>query len=77
MVLEPEDRKIRESDMVNNQLFSFDIDSVGLFSNYFPHNNVERVLKNCITKRSRKKSRHLSKKFQSRGGKIREEGTTT
>lgn len=73
MALENDDKKIGESISVGNEMFSLDIDSLGLFSNYFPHNNVEKVIRTCMMKKSRKKSRHMSKRFQSRGGRIKEE----
>jgi hypothetical protein len=55
-----------ESFLINTDLFLFDIDAVGLFINYFPHNNVEKVLKTVFAKRSRNKNRHMSRKFMSK-----------
>ena len=83
LALEAED-KFKNPEFTNNnayqnnaELFFFDIDGLGLFSNYFPENGIERVLKYTMGKRStqKRKSRHLNRRVisKSRGNKDKDE----
>lgn len=49
--------------LLPQQTFSFDIDAIGVFTNYLPHNNIETIIKKSLSKRSmRRKSKSMGKK---------------
>ena len=58
---EEKQKSLESSHFLSNELFSFDIDTMGFFNNYFPENNIEKVLKFSIGKKSMSNriSKHL------------------
>jgi len=47
---------------IPQELFLFDMDSIGNYNIFYPHNNVENVLKNLM--KNRRKSRRKTIKMQ-------------